>query len=379
MIRRPPRSTLSSSSAASDVYKRQDQGLGDPSDVITLKLVLSVCCKICGWELGEDAASASMEELGIDSLDGMTIKSHLNKVCKIELGILDGATLSEIAAEIQWRLDQRVGREPEGPEPKPNPSICLARQHSILERDARDPRVNLEPVGGISACARGDLLCAVALQQTGWDPHHAVDKWGTTGLMWAAGGGHLELVQWLVSEQGVAADKTDKKGRTALMWAAKHGQLPVLQWLVEEARADVDALMPDGSNCFDWAVLSGHLDAVLFLRDYVDIYRRNAFGCTCVHWAAISGSVECCRALREWGLDFGSVNDAGHGFVIKAGWRGLREVLEWGLVDPDGPGLWDQLVQTEARGLTAIELAYVNGHREVAKWMQGLVHAATAQ
>ena len=38
MIRRPPRSTLSSSSAASDVYKRQDQrewlrGLGDPMAV----------------------------------------------------------------------------------------------------------------------------------------------------------------------------------------------------------------------------------------------------------------------------------------------------------------------------------------------------------
>ena len=40
MIRRPPRSTLSSSSAASDVYKRQEQGHAVTKFLSTLVLVL---------------------------------------------------------------------------------------------------------------------------------------------------------------------------------------------------------------------------------------------------------------------------------------------------------------------------------------------------
>eukprot|EP00656_Telonema_subtile_P048421 TRINITY_DN5764_c0_g1_i3.p1 TRINITY_DN5764_c0_g1~~TRINITY_DN5764_c0_g1_i3.p1 ORF type:complete len:115 (-),score=27.89 TRINITY_DN5764_c0_g1_i3:248-592(-) len=39
MIRRPPRSTLSSSSAASDVYKRQDDNMAPPGAMIGFELL----------------------------------------------------------------------------------------------------------------------------------------------------------------------------------------------------------------------------------------------------------------------------------------------------------------------------------------------------
>ena len=65
---------------------------------------------------------------------------------------------------------------------------------SILERDGRDPMLPLKPVGGISACAAGELRAARALAAAGWPAAHAVDKHGNTALMWAAGSGRLEAV-----------------------------------------------------------------------------------------------------------------------------------------------------------------------------------------
>ena len=75
---------------------------------------------------------------------------------------------------------------------------------SILERDGRDPMLKLRPGGGLSACAAGDLAAARALAAAGWQAAHAVDKHGNTALMWAAGSGRLEVVRWLLEDEGVA-------------------------------------------------------------------------------------------------------------------------------------------------------------------------------
>ena len=75
---------------------------------------------------------------------------------------------------------------------------------SILERDGRDPMLKLRPGGGVSACAAGDLATARSLAAAGWQAAHAVDKHGNTALMWAAGSGRLEVVRWLLEDEGVA-------------------------------------------------------------------------------------------------------------------------------------------------------------------------------
>jgi len=53
--------------------------------------------------------------------------------------------------------------------------------------------------GGLSACARGDLTHARALSSNGWHASEMVDKHGNTALMWAAGAGHLDVVQVFAS------------------------------------------------------------------------------------------------------------------------------------------------------------------------------------
>ena len=49
------------------------------------------------------------------------------------------------------------------------------------------------------------------------------------------------------------------------------------------------------------------------------------------------------RWLYEHGLDFSVINDAGHGCVQKAAWRGHKEALQWLLLDEEGPQLLWQL------------------------------------
>ena len=116
----------------------------------------------------------------------------------------------------------------------------------IRERDGRAPDSQLREVGGISACAAGDVARAMALAEAGWAAAHAVDKFGSSALMWAASYpypyplaltltlalplplpltrwaasyGRVDAARWLVQKAGAAVDATNKAGRSALTLA----------------------------------------------------------------------------------------------------------------------------------------------------------------
>src|SRR5664280_1727987 len=68
MIRRPPRSTLSSSSAASDVYKRQIFASGDSrndANAVFFSLVRHVRMLDAASQLGESDQSTAAKQLGV--------------------------------------------------------------------------------------------------------------------------------------------------------------------------------------------------------------------------------------------------------------------------------------------------------------------------
>jgi ankyrin repeat protein len=245
----------------------------------------------------------------------------------------------------------------------------------ILERSRlAPPTASPAAVGGISACAHGDIEAAVALCARGWAPQDAVDKHGNTALMWAAGAGHLSVVRWLVEEQRVEVDQANKQGRTALMWAAKNGQCDVVDWLFTRAGADAAAQMKDGSRAWDWAIFGGHLPTLQLLAacPRVDVHALNYFGCGAAFWAAASGNVATCQWLYDLGIDFTLVNDAGHTAVHKAAWKGHEDCLKWMLLHDRGPSLGYQLHMLAADGRSPQDKARVNGHIAVANWLQTL-------
>ena len=61
-----------------------------------------------------------------------------------------------------------------------------------------------------------------------------------SGLVWAAGRGHCEIVKLLV-DHNAKVDIGDKYGTTALIWACRKGHLDIVELLLR-AGASVDAV-----------------------------------------------------------------------------------------------------------------------------------------
>uniref|UniRef100_A0A7S1IUU1 Uncharacterized protein n=1 Tax=Eutreptiella gymnastica TaxID=73025 RepID=A0A7S1IUU1_9EUGL len=104
----------------------------------------------------------------------------------------------------------------------------------------------------------------------------------------------------------------------------------------------------------------------------VDLHAVNAFGCSAVNWAASTGNVDVCRWLWRRGLDFGHLNTTSHGAVDAAAWKGHQPVLEWLLLDPDGPQLRWQLEVQDAKGLTVVDSTRLASHHDLADWLETL-------
>jgi hypothetical protein len=260
--------------------------------------------------------------------------------------------------------------------------VCSCQE--ILRRNGRG-----QPKGGLEACFRGDLAAAQQLAADGWGAAHAVCQQASTAVHWAASGGHMEVLRWLVAEPGACdVNATNKVGRTALMFAAKYGHCECLRWLVEEAGADISIHAADDSDVLAWAVFGGDiatLETVASLLPAGAMHHRNRFGCTAIHWAAASGNVAVLKWLYTRGLDFGVINDAHHGAVNKAAWKGHKAALEWLLLDESGPCLLWQLLRPTLAMLDGTmpsslgELVTASGLSGVREWLEANARECYAQ
>lgn len=253
------------------------------------------------------------------------------------------------------------------------------------------------------------------------DPTYTVDKNLSTPLMWAAGGGHVAILKQLLSRsKGLRQriNSSDKKGRTALMQAARQGQLGSVKTLLLHG-ADVGVRTADGSSVLDWAAAGGRVSLIAFLlgahtdtgKHHMQVQEEeeegqeegmplaerrrmwaaaaggvleglrtrptNAFGCGAEHWAAASGALKALQWMHAperggaFGFDLQRVNNAMHGLVNAAAYKGHRRLVEWLLSPlPEGPNLGWQLHVRDHQGRTLPELIRSAGHLELADWLQ---------
>jgi hypothetical protein len=107
-----------------------------------------------------------------------------------------------------------------------------------------------------------------------WDARTVIDRNGSCALHYAAGGGHVAVVAFLVGDLGVDINQRvvrgRRDGRTALHWACRNGHLEMARWLVDNG-AGYDATN-DGTTPFHWAAWQGHRSVCEWLVD------RYAFG-----------------------------------------------------------------------------------------------------
>ncbi|MBQ2620181.1 MAG: ankyrin repeat domain-containing protein [Thermoguttaceae bacterium] len=144
----------------------------------------------------------------------------------------------------------------------------------------------------------------------------------------AARGGHLEVVQWLVENEG----NKYSIGSQVLFDAAESGNLELVKWLIE--RGAVTKTEKDSFSSADFVILhaaqSGNLKLVQWLNENGEDINVNRSGETIVHYAAQSGNLELVQWLIEKkNLSVDSVAKCGKRPIWFAAPSGNLELVKW--------------------------------------------------
>lgn len=125
----------------------------------------------------------------------------------------------------------------------------------------RHPKINVNVRNGhgetalMLACLKGHLALAKLLISKQAD----INQPGWTPLHYAATGGHVELIQFLL-EESAYIDAESPNGTTPLMMAARYGSAKATQLLIDEG-ADLQVKNQLGLTALDFAKQGNHPDA----------------------------------------------------------------------------------------------------------------------
>ncbi len=207
------------------------------------------------------------------------------------------------------------------------------------------------------------------------------DRNGSTAEHWAAGGGHLSCLQFLL-ELGGSSSFTDddtgnnnpkrvrrRDGKTCLHYAARNGRLDCIRYLIKQGFR-VDDASGDGTTALHMACYGGHVKVVACLiNNGANVHKINEWECGCAHWVGMthcesSNDVrDLCRLLQAKGVSFVISQKQGHSALHKAAQRKNKDVIEWMMESADEGGA----------GLSPTEMAQagkpdVGGHRASEIW-----------
>ncbi|KAG5273666.1 hypothetical protein AALO_G00154090 [Alosa alosa] len=122
---------------------------------------------------------------------------------------------------------------------------------------------------------------------------------GATALWCAAGAGHFEVVQLLVSHSA-NVNHTTVTNSTPLRAACFDGRLDIVRYLVEHL-ADISIANKYDNTCLMIAAYKGHSDVVDFLLERGANPNAKAHcGATALHFAAEAGHLDIRAARRTW-------------------------------------------------------------------------------
>jgi len=258
-----------------------------------------------------------------------------------------------------------------------------------------------------------------AVQNHGYQPSIFFDAKGATPLLWAAGGGHLDITRYLIEDCNCNPCQSQRgkrsfAGRTALHWAARNGHLEVVRYLLTLTTSDcsgsnyvndqntkfqpipinklLEAKTQDGTTAIGWACWQRNLQVMECLYQHnCDIHVLNNYGCSPVLWCSQGtngNGLDALKWLRERGCNMKLVNHNGHGVLHKAAQRGQRAIAEWLIREECGSliavptatstyssigtterNIFLTLVGPDIEGYCPSDLAGMEGHDDFAKWL----------
>ena len=226
----------------------------------------------------------------------------------------------------------------------------------------------------IAACKAGDCAAVAGLCSHTDVDLEVTDRFGSTPVHYAAGGGFLDIVKLLVAKGARhGSDAADKKsGRTSLHWAARQGRTEVCRYLVTELAHPLEVKAKDDTTPLQLAAWGGHIETCKWLMSQgADIMFINKWGCTAVHFAALAGHVAATQWLHDLGLDLSHANYQGHNALHKAAYGGHRALTTWLLTGPP-----DLPLTQDVRGQFPHTLAKKAGYEELAEYLHARSLAA---
>ena len=207
-------------------------------------------------------------------------------------------------------------------------------------KDYPDFDVTKGPIGftGLQATAFLGIveIFSAVLEMKEWDVN-AKDNASCTPLMWAALGGHEEVVKMLLERGDINPNLEDRKyGRTPLIWAARQGQEGVVKLFLEREGINPDqACTIWGETPLFWAAAFGHEGIVKMLLEQVGVNpnRREAeHGFTPLKTAVANGHERVVKILLEREDINPNIADTGDGctplsYAAANGYEGIVKLL----------------------------------------------------
>jgi ankyrin repeat protein len=228
------------------------------------------------------------------------------------------------------------------------------------------------------AAEGGDKTGVQALLQNGGDVN-ASQADGMTALHWAADHADLPMAELLV-HAGANVKAVNRFGVTPLSAACEAGNGPMVE-LFLKAGADPKTVLAGGETVLMTAARTGDIETVQALLSHgADVNAREArSGQTALMWAAAEGNVQAVEALLKAGAEFKTREHYGFSPLLFAAREGKIEVLPALLKAGEDPseavappyrnrqrGATDRVADISKPGTSALDLAVVNGHFEVA-------------
>ena len=156
-----------------------------------------------------------------------------------------------------------------------------AEVRALLARGI-DPN-SVDAIGdtALIAAARGGNAATVdVLLAARADPERR-NRFGDTAMMVATLNGHLGVAKALRARNAAV----DGKGWTPLIYAATGGHDEIVRWLLGEG-ADINAASPNGTTALMMAIReSRYQTALLLIARGADVNRRNENGASALDWA----------------------------------------------------------------------------------------------